>query len=108
MSAEQIRSLNDRYRADLIAEGQVYMTAGINALPFHLQVTIVRQVREFDDFTDDNDPYGEHDFGSFNVGGYRVFWKFDYYDKELQYGSDDPADEQKTERVLTIMLAEEY
>jgi Protein of unknown function (DUF3768) len=65
-------------------------------------------VQSFKDFTEDNDPHGEHDFGSFEYAGERCFWKIDYYDKAMEYGSDDPADPAKTTRVLTIMLAEEY
>jgi hypothetical protein len=51
---------------------------------------------------------GEHDFGSFEVGHRKLFWKIDYYDPTLAFGSDDPSDPAKTARVLTIMLAEEY
>ncbi|MEP4125327.1 MAG: DUF3768 domain-containing protein, partial [Lentilitoribacter sp.] len=65
-------------------------------------------VSEFNVFTDDNDPYGEHDFGSFEFGGKKCFWKIDYYDLNYQGGSDDPSDLSKTNRVLTIMLADEY
>ena len=63
-------------------------------------------VQEFSNFTEDNDPHGEHDFGSFTVAGNKVFWKIDYYDQQLQYGAEslDPD----CRRVLTIMLAEEY
>ena len=32
----------------------------------------------------------------------------DYYDKELEAGSEDPADPEKTTRVLTLMLAEDW
>jgi hypothetical protein len=54
------------------------------------------------------DPYGEHDFGNFEVAGQKFFFKIDYYDPNLEFGSEDPGDPQKTTRVLTIMLAEEY
>ena len=57
---------------------------------------------------EDNDPHGEHDFGSFELCGRKLFWKIEYYDPDLQHGSEDPADPAKTMRVLTVMLAEEY
>ena len=59
-------------------------------------------------FTTENDPYGEHDFGSVTIDGTNLFWKIDYYDLSLQYGSSDPSDPAQTARVLTITLAEEY
>jgi Protein of unknown function (DUF3768) len=62
----------------------------------------------FDNFTPDNDPHKEHDFGSFEIDGQKCIFKHDYYDKSLQYGSEDPGDPQKTTRVLAIMLADEY
>ena len=68
----------------------------------------IRKVATFDDFNADNDPHGEHDFGSFDLAGDKFFWKIDYYDFTLEFGSDDPADPSKTTRVLTLMLAAEY
>lgn len=63
----------------------------------------------FDTFTADNDPYGEHDFGAFDAGGEKIFWKIDYYDaRDPDLGADNPADPETTERALTIMLASEY
>ena len=63
-------------------------------------------VQEFSNFTEDNDPHGEHDFGSFTVAGNKVFWKIDYYDQQLS-GWCDPLSPD-CNRVLTVMLAEEY
>ena len=62
----------------------------------------------FDAFTDDNDPYGEHDFGAIDEGGVRCFWKIDNYDRATEMGSPDPADPAVTTRVLTVMRADEY
>jgi len=63
----------------------------------------------FDDFNADNDPHREHDFGSFELDGEKLFWKIDYYSTDdPDLGSEDPSDLTKTLRVLTVMLAEEY
>ncbi len=67
-----------------------------------------RARHKFSEFTADNDPHSEHDFGSFELVGRKFFWKIDYYDKRCEFGSDDPADPEKTTRVLTVMLAGEY
>lgn len=57
---------------------------------------------------EDNDPYGERDFGSIELEGERYFWKIDYYDRTLRFGAEDPADTSETMRVLTLMHASEY
>lgn len=62
----------------------------------------------FDEFNEGNDPHDEHDFGSFQIEGQIVFWKFDYYGLTMTAGSEDLSDPAYTTRVLTIMLAEEY
>ncbi|HSU55240.1 MAG TPA: DUF3768 domain-containing protein [Candidatus Dormibacteraeota bacterium] len=69
---------------------------------------ILAKVRSFDQFNEDNNPFGERDFGALEHEGERIFWKLDYYDLDLRNGSPDPADPAVTSRVLTIMLAEEY
>lgn len=103
-----IADLNDLLRMTFIG-GRVMMTSGIDALPFPVRESILGRVRTFDAFSEDNDPYGEHDFGSFEQeGAGRIFWKIDYYDPTLTGGSEDPADPKRTVRVLTIMLATEY
>ena len=52
--------------------------------------------------------YGERDFGAFTFRGEKIFFKVDYFDLNLEYGSEDPADASITARVVTIMLAEDY
>lgn len=105
---EKIRALNDRLRTTFCFGGYIVETPGIRALPEADQSAIREKVQTFNEFTEDNDPHGERDFGAFSHGGKRVFWKIDYYDPTLQHGSEDPSDPHQTARVLTIMLAEEY
>ena len=104
---EKIRALNDVLRTFGV-NGRIFVTAGIAALTSEERTEIARRVAAYDDFTPDNDPHGEHDFGSFEYAGKTINWKIDYYDRTLVRGSPDPADEAVTTRVLTIMLAEEY
>jgi uncharacterized protein DUF3768 len=106
-SADRIRELNDTFRTTLRG-GKVMMTSGVNELPDCVKAEALVQVAAFSDFTPDNDPHGEHDFGSFTLVGRKFFWKIDYYDKLCEFGSEDPSDPEKTTRVLTIMLADEY
>ena len=75
--------------------------------PIHVS-RVMQAVRAFTDFTEENDPYGEHDFGNFTLDGADVFWKIDYYDNDLRHGSPNATDAALTKRVLTILLAEEY
>ena len=105
--ATRIRFLNDLLRSTG-AGGRIYLTCGIAALSEREQSDIAWKVRAFNDFAEDNDPAGEHDFGAFTHDGRKVFWKIDYYDPSMEYGSEDPSDDEKTLRVLTIMLADEY
>ena len=107
-STTKIRELNDRFRTSLSLDGKRLMTVGIQSLPLADQIAITGKVMTFDTFTEDNDPHGEHDFGSFEHNGNRIFWKIDYYDRACEFGSEDPADPTKTTRVLTILLADEY
>jgi len=109
MSAEKIRALNDAFRASMDHRlGRVLMTAGVDAQPSDVKAMVIRRVATFSAFTAANDPHSEHDFGNFELAGRKFFFKIDYFDAAMGYGSEDPADPEKTTRVLTIMLAEEY
>ena len=107
MSAAKIRELNDRFRTTMTG-GRVIMTAGVQALGEKMVASVLTAVRGFTAFSADNDPHKEHDFGSFEIAGRKFFFKLDYFDAAMEFGSEDPADPSKTTRVLTIMLAEEY
>lgn len=65
-------------------------------------------VQAYDAFDDANDPWGEHDFGTIETKDEPIFWKIDYYTPDLTAGSENPANEGETHRVLTVMLASEY
>jgi hypothetical protein len=67
-----------------------------------------RPIAVFDDFCHANDPYEEHDFGAFDVDEHTIMFKIDYCDQSMSMHSPDPADPAVTQRVITIMLAEEY
>jgi len=108
--ATKIRALNDAFRKDPIRrEGELVVTSGIVNLGQEAFAEIMCLVQDFDAFTPDNDPYGEHDFGSFTYDMHLINWKFDYYsDKQKEWGSEAPYDPAKCYRVLTVMLAREY
>ena len=105
----QIRALNDRVRRSLSAD-RIFLTPAVCALADQNIQALLLEVQAFEDFTPDNDPYGEHDFGRIQFSGEAWFWKIDYYKRgsDLTAGSEDPSNTQETERVLTVMRADEY
>src|SRR5690348_675117 len=104
---DRIRELNDETRRRL-PDGHVFLSRGIASLSCDAQADLLERVRTYDAFTSDSDPFGEHDFGSFYYESDRIFWKIDYYDAAMEFGSEDPSDPALTTRVLTVMLAGEY
>jgi hypothetical protein len=105
--AARIAALNDELRQHL-DRGTAVITPGVAALGPEAVARIVKTIEVYDDFCHANDPHEEHDFGAFDVDGQRVFFKIDYYDKDLTMHSPDAADPAVTQRVITIMLAAEY
>ena len=64
---------------------------------------IVKTIAVYDDFCHANDPYEEHDFGSFEADGHTIFFKIDLYEEpNVKDANVDPL----VKRVLTIMLAD--
>ncbi len=104
-----IRQLNDELRTGKSTDNHhVVITNGIQALGQEALIKLTQAVAQFDEFSEENDPYSEHDFGALEFEGDSIFWKIDYYDKSMEHGSEDATDPKCTTRVLTIMLAEEY
>jgi hypothetical protein len=106
-SVARIQELNDAFRRSFFG-GVVVVTAGFESLPADRRRLILSKVRAFDQFNEDNDPHGEHDFGVVDEDDVRCIWKIDYYDQDMELMSPDPADPSVTTRVLTVMLADEY
>ncbi|MDF1769456.1 DUF3768 domain-containing protein [Maricaulis sp.] len=105
--AARIAQLNDDLRTNGTG-GRILITAGINAKGKAFIAKAVLGLKTYTNFSEDNDPYHEHDFGALAIEGEKLFWKIDYYNLTLDAGSEDPADPKVTTRVLTLMLASEY
>jgi hypothetical protein len=122
--AARIARLNDLARRAMGVACTLVATVGFRSLSDPDQSRVRELIETFDAFTEDNEPHGERDFGCvYQLGdgrwtterprvradeSERVFWKLDYYDRELQFASEDAANAAITRRVLTIMLADEY
>ena len=120
----RIARLNDLARKAMGVACTAVATVGFRSLPEADQLQVRELIETYDAFDEDNDPHGERDFGTvYQLGDgswtterprvrdderERVFWKFDYYDRDLRFGSEDAANPAITRRVLTIMLADEY
>jgi hypothetical protein len=104
-----IAEINDRFRQkgdDPL--GRTVLSERVAAMSSDDRAAIILLVRFFNDFSEENDPYGEHDFGSVDHQDEMYFWKFDYWDENYEFASEDPSDLAKTRRVLTIMHSDEY
>ena len=110
MDTDKIRELNDEFRTNLFkrSENLLCLSEMVSALSTREQLQILDKVAKFNDFTEENDPYGEHDFGKVSIGDEDYFFKIDYYDNDLKYGSPNPAEPTCTKRVLTLMQASEW
>ena len=107
VNASIIAALNDQAR-QCVDPCRWVITQGLLACDPLTVAQLLIAVEDFDSFTADNDPYGEHDFAVIKLNGNTFFWKFDYYDLDIQMHSPDPSDPTVTTRVLTVMLADEY
>ena len=105
----RIAEINDKFRVAVLTEpqknGRCIVTANVHALDPDVKMSILQKVSAFNNFTEGDDPYGEHDFGVIE-GVPRIYWKIDYYaDENVDAGAEDI---ENAYRVLIIMLAEDY
>ena len=101
--------MRSKFAVPLIASAGVLALAGLAVYAQDSAAErIFRTIAVFDDFCHANDPHQEHDFGSFQAEGQTIFFKIDYYSKDMTMHSPDPSNPAVTQRVITIMLAEEY
>jgi hypothetical protein len=107
VKAVRIRELNDQLRCKAIG-GRIVITSGIQALDADDLRAVLLAVARFDDFSEDNDPWGEHDCATLTVNRHRLIFKIDYFDRDLAYHSPDASDPAVTKRVMTVMRAKEY
>ena len=115
-----IAEKNDAFRKAVLfspqPDGKAMMTQRIADLGKLTCLWLYREIANFDAFEEGNDPYGEHDFGSFTISvdnlftgeaeKRKVIWKIDYWEDEtLQWGTEDKLN---CYRILTIMFIDEY
>ena len=113
----KIADLNDQLRKDMFTgnmlkkhnlKNKVVLTPGVDSLNLKDKEKVFASVKYYGNFTKDNNPWGEKDFGAFNFKKERYNWKIDYYDNTMSFHSPDKTDPEQTVRVLTIMKASEY
>ena len=114
---EKIALLNDELRKKLItgelfkadSKDKAYITKGASIFVNGMnRMQFLNNVALYRNFTEDNNPHGERDFGNFMYQKEKIFWKIDYKDNAMMYHSPDASDPSQTIRVLTIMKASEW
>ena len=114
---EKIALLNDELRKKLItgelfkadSKDKAYITRGASVFVNGMnRMQFLNNVALYRNFTEDNNPHGERDFGNFMYQKEKIFWKIDYKDNAMMYHSPDASDPSQTIRVLTIMKASEW
>jgi len=111
-----IAKQNDAFRTSIalrlkpegVPPGKLVMTSGIAARSDEFRAALIDALINFDAFDEDSDPYGMHEMGVLTIEGEKVWFKFDLYDENYEYGAEDPTDPKRTRRVLTLLLPSEY
>ena len=109
----RIAELNDRCRQGRDPGARIVITASCLAMlaagggleaELRVQAEIFVAIQHYR-FGADDDP--EHRRGEVLISDHPVRFVIDYYDRSLEWGSQDPSDPEVTTRVMTIMLPED-
>ena len=106
----RIAEQNDAFRKEQTGGGQGkwVWTQAVDAEGMDFVLTCVAAVAAYDNFTEENDPFGTHEMGFMEVADKRVWWKIDLYDCAYHGGSENPTSLADTRRVLTILFPSDY
>jgi hypothetical protein len=94
---EKIMALNDQLRTSFKG-GRVQITKSVYELDDRLRGRALSVLARYDKFHPDS----EHDWGTFIFAGFSFEWRIEYRSKDGTGISPDPADPDKTLRVLTL------
>ncbi len=97
-----IIELNDQLRTTFKG-GRVQMTRGVYDLDDRLRGRALSVMARYNKFDADS----EHDCGVFIFAGYSFEWRIEYRGKDGCGVSPDPADPDKTFRVLTLYAVDD-
>ena len=110
-----IAQQNDEFRRHLgdpaktSIKGVVHLTRSVTSLPDHEQEELYADIAAFNLFREDNDSWGEHDYGRVTARSGDFYFKIDYFENsDFEYGSPDASDLDCTYRVMTIAAVEDY
>lgn len=103
----EIRRLNDAFRTTFRG-GEILLTQSVTDLPPMVITAALQKVAEFTDFTEENDPHGEHDYLSFDLCNREFVFHITYYDVSLENASPDAANPNVTKRIGTLMLTHDW
>lgn len=101
-------SITMRFKPEGVPPGKLVMTSGLAAQSDEFRAALIDALVTFDAFDQDSDPYGLHEMGVLEIEGEKVWFKFDLYDENYEYGAEIPTDPKRTRRVLTLLLPSEY
>jgi hypothetical protein len=106
LRAQCIQTIDDHLRKNPTADVAI-MTPGIAALGREATDRIIKTITTFDDFCCANDPYEDHDAGSFEAEGRTISFKIDHFERPPVSPSLEPTQQTDRVRIITVMLAEE-
>lgn len=98
----KIIELNDQLRTTSKG-GRVQMTRGVYELDDRLRGRALAVLACYNKFDADS----EHDWGTFIFAGFSFEWRIEYRGKDGIGRSRDPADPEKTFRVLTLYAVDD-